>query len=249
MDIDQAWKDTCKVLLYSEVGELTDFERYLTRYAEPIFAKKSAISGQKVTVSRPDFSPSSKFISQDEAPEYDKKIRSLPLNINQIKDIDSILNAISENFYYAGNQITGNSAQVVESDNVIDSQVVHRSAQVWGCKFMAFCSMCRSSEFMFGVNWASTSKYLINCYETYQQTRCMETLNVWSSSDIYYSVGLEGCSDCLFSFNRKNSQRLIGNCAFDKAAFAEYKARLLGQMRDRLKSKREIPSIIDILGA
>jgi hypothetical protein len=249
MDINDAWKATCRIVLSGEIGDLARYEHYLTQYVEPLYEKKSSLSGQKVIVSRPDFAPSSKFISNDEMAAYDAKIRSLPLNISQIKDLDSLLEAVGENFYYSGNQITGNSSHVVESDNIIDSQVVYRSAQIWGGKYMAYCSMCRSDEYLFGVNWSGESEYLIKCCETYRQTRCMETLNIWSSSDIYYSVGLEGCSDCLFSFNRKHARNLIGNVQFDKPVYTEYKNRLLEQMRDRLQSKRALPSIIEILGA
>ncbi len=249
MNINEAWKSTCSILLGGEVGELEDYEKYLTNYVEPIYERKSLLSGKKVTVSLPSFSKSAKFISNEELEAYNKKISSFKLDLNQVKDIDSILDSISEHFCYSGNQITGNSQEIFDSDNVIDSQVVFKSSQIWGAKFMAYCSMCRSSEFMFGVNWASTSKYLINCYETYQETRCMETLNVWSSSDIYYSVGMEGCSDCIFSFNRKNSTRLIGNAQFSKEKYSDYKGRLLSQIRDELKSKKSLPSIIDILGA
>ncbi|MCL6089242.1 MAG: hypothetical protein M1530_03740 [Candidatus Marsarchaeota archaeon] len=249
MDINDAWKETCKVLLGDEIGDLERYEPYLTRYVEPLHEKKSALSGQKVIVSRPDFAPSSKFISNDEMGEYNKLLSSFKPDMNQIKDLDSLLASVSEHFYYSGNQITGNSGEVAESDNIIDSQVVFRSAQIWGCKYMAYCSMCRMAEYLFGVNWCSTSKYLIKACETYKQTRCMETLNVWSSSDIYYSVGMDGCSDCIFSFNRKHARNLIGNAQFDKAAYANYKNNLLSQMRDRLRSKRELPAIIDILGA
>jgi len=248
VDINDAWKDTCRVVLGGEIGELEQYEKYLTQYVEPIYEKKSEISGKKVIISRPDFCQNAKFISFDEQEEYNQQISSFKLDINQVKDIDSIAAAISTHFFYSGNQISGNSSEVNHSDNIIDSQVIYKSQQIWGCKYMAYCSMCRMAEYLFGINWCSTSKYMINCYETYKQSRCLETLNVWSSSDIYYSVGMEGCSDCIFSFNRKNSRNLIGNAKFEKEEYAKFKAALLEQMRSDLETKRTLPSIIDIIG-
>ncbi len=248
MDINQAWKETCKVLLGAQVGELEEFAPYLTKYVEPIFEKKSALSRQKVIVSRPDFASGSKFIANDEMEKYDASIRARSLDINKIKDIDSLMQAIGENFYYAGNQITGNSGEVSESDNIIDSQVVHRSAQVWGGKFIAYSSMSRFDEYIFGTNWSGQSRYCIRDYETYCQTRCMECLSVWTSSDCYFSAGLEGCANCFFSFNRKNSLNLIGNVQFSKTEYMERKNKLLADICSDLSRKKDFPALIEIMG-
>ena len=171
MDINDAWKTTCRIVLGAEIGELGEYENYLFKYLEPVLPKTSALSGRPVTISRPVFCPKAKFISNDEMPQYDAKIRSLPLNINQIKDLDSLLSAIGPHFHYSGNQATGHSSDVIESDSVIDSQVVYKSSEIWGGKFVAYSSMARLDECIFGVNWSGEAKYLISCYQTFRQQR------------------------------------------------------------------------------
>ena len=248
MDINQAWKETCQVVLGGEVGELGKFEHYLSRYVEPVYSKKSALSGRPVTISISNFGPRAKFISNDEQEEYEKLLRSVRLDVNAVKDLDSLAAALGEHLYYAGNQVTGNSSDVRESDNVIDSHHVWRSAEVWGGKYVARSSMARGDEYIFGVNWSGNASYCINCYETYKQSRCLETLSVWTSSDCYYSARLEGCADCLFSFNQKNKHHLIGNRPFSKEEYSKHKQKLLGDLRERLRSTHDAPSIINILG-
>ncbi len=249
MDIDMAWQETCKILLGCELGELSKFSPYLARYSEPVFEKKSALSGLPVALSRNVCAPGSKYISNDELPAYGRMTCGTLLDLNDIKDIDSLTRSIGEHFYYSGNQISGNSHAVISSDNIMDSQFISRSTTISGCKYVALSSLCLSSEYLFGVNWCGDSKFLIKCFDCYKQVRCMETLNVWSSSDVYFSAGLEDCTNCLFSFNHKHGRNLIGNRPFSNEEFAKFKGRLMEQVREEMKSKRKALSIIEILGA
>ncbi|PIT84953.1 hypothetical protein COU37_00315 [Candidatus Micrarchaeota archaeon CG10_big_fil_rev_8_21_14_0_10_45_29] len=248
MDINDAWKDTCKIVLGGEIGDLQKYEKYLQTYVEPIYEKNSSLSQKKVIISRPDFCKNAKFISFDEQEKYNKQISDIKLNLNQIKDIDSILSSISEQFYYAGNQITGNCSNIENSDNVMDSHYVINSIEIAGGKFIAYSSMARFDEYLFGVNWSGQAKYCIKCFETYKQSRCFETLSVWTSSDCYYSARLEGCGDCIFSFNQKHKNNLIGNLQFPKEEYAKRKKALLDQIRSTLESKKRIRSILEIMG-
>ncbi|MFH1306813.1 MAG: hypothetical protein ABIH83_04145, partial [Candidatus Micrarchaeota archaeon] len=63
MDINDAWKSTCKVVLGEEIGELQEYEKYLSKYVEPIYEKSSTLSGKKVIISRPSFCKNANFIS------------------------------------------------------------------------------------------------------------------------------------------------------------------------------------------
>ena len=247
MDINQAWKETCHIVLGDEIGELKQYEEYLFKYLEPVLPKTSAISGKPVNISRPSFCPKAKFISNDEMSQYDAKIRRMPLDINQIKDLDSILAAIGPQFYYAGNQVTGNSADVNGSDSIIDSQVVYKSSEIWGGKYVACSSMGRLDEFIFGVNWSGEAKYLISCYQTFRQQRCFQTNITFESSDCYYTSNLWGCTDCLFTFNQRNQRHLVGNLALPKDEYLKVKAQLLEQIRSELQNKKNIVSIFDLL--
>jgi hypothetical protein len=67
------------------------------------------------------------------------------------------------------------------------------------------------------------------------------------ASDSYYSASLEDCTNCLFTFNQRNKHYLIGNVPLAKDKYATLKAKLIGEIRDELKRKKSIPSVIQII--
>ncbi len=246
--LDKAWKSTCRVVLGEPIGDLNDYKDYLMKYVEPSFEKKSIISGKKVTVSSPKFCKTARFISNDERQKYIDSTKNMKLDINQIKDIDSLIDSLSEKFIYSGNQWIGKCSGVVESHKCIDSHQIYHCVDIYNCKHMVYSSMLRYCDYVFGSNWGSLSKFIISSFEIFNQTRCMETLDVWNSQDCYFCATLENCNDCLFSFNLKNKRNLIGNLEFPRDEYLKNKQKLLSDIRDRLVKDRKIPSIIDILG-
>ncbi len=248
MDINEAWKSTCKVLLGGEIGELDDYKNYLTKYTEKSFSGKSSISGKKVTVTLQNYSKGSKFISHEEMPEYEKIMAKTRLDLNTIKDIDSILSSLSEKFYYSGNQITGNCSNISESDMVSDSHYVYRSVEVYNSKYVGYSSMSRLDEYIFGTNWSGQSKFCIHTFENFCISRCFETLTAHLSQGCYFCAKVESCMDCMFSFNNKNKHYMIGNLELPKDDYLKKKAHLSEQLRDNLVRNKDAISIIDILG-
>ncbi len=246
MDVRDAWKSTCRVLLRGEVGELPDFEPYLMRYVEKVMPVKSALSGKTVTISSPEFSPGSKFISHDEMAEFDKRLRSMKLDINSIKDIDSAVSALGEHLYYCGDIITGNSSEVKTADSIANSVHVLHSNELYDCKFMAYSSVLRYCENGFGSSGGGESKFMIKCFEVFQQTRCMETFRAYTCNDCYYSSNLENCNDCMFSFNQRARRNLIGNRLFSPPEYQKLKSKLVDDIRQTLASKKSVPSIVDL---
>jgi hypothetical protein len=246
MDVRDAWKSTCRVLLQGEVGELSDFEPYLMRYVEDVIPAKSAMSGKTVTISSPEFAPGSKFISHGEMAEYNTRMRSLKLDINSIKDIDSAVAALGENLYYCGDIITGNSNNVETADSIANSVHILHSNELYDCKFMAYSSVLRYCENGFGSSGGGESKFMIKCFEVFQQTRCMETFRAYTSNDCYFSSNLENCNDCMFSFNQRARRNLIGNRPFAPPEYQKLKAKLVDDIRATLASKKSVPSIVDL---
>ncbi|VVB56900.1 Uncharacterised protein [uncultured archaeon] len=247
MDVQDAFKATCRVLLRGEVGELSDFEPYLMRYVEKVLPAKSALSGQPLSLSCTEFAPGSKFISHKEMEEYNKRLRSAKLDINSIKDVDSAVSALGEQLYYCGDIITGNSQEVRASDSIADSSHVLSCSEIYNCKFMAYSSILRYCENCFGTSSGGESKYMIQCYEVFQQTRCMETFRAYTSNDCYYSATLENCNDCIFSFNQRAKRNLIGNRPFSPPEFQKLKTKLVDDLRATLADRKALPSIIDLL--
>jgi hypothetical protein len=73
--------------------------------------------------------------------------------------------------------------------------------------------------------------------------RNFEVSKVDYSSDIYFSHGLSGCLDCMFSFNLKNKRHCIGNLPLPKEKYLSIKAKLLEDMGGELERKKRLPSL------
>ncbi|MFH1306048.1 MAG: hypothetical protein ABIH83_00120 [Candidatus Micrarchaeota archaeon] len=224
-NVNDAWKSTCKVLLGDSVGDMQDYITYLSEYIEPTCESTSALSSKKITVALPHYRKGAKFISNDEMGKYNEYLRKESLDINQIKDIDSLVDSIKEKFYYAGNQITGNSREVEDSDVCANSQHIYKSTEIFDSKYIAFSSLCRYGEYVFGSNWIGESKFLIKCHSTYRQIRCLETIKTMISSDCYYTANIEGCANCMFTFNQRNKRNLIGNLQLSQQDYLEKKTK------------------------
>ncbi len=249
--LEKAWEDVCRALLGDEIGGLEDFEKYLGRYAGGLSIKKSAISGKPVV-----FSPvkgmddNAKYISNDENAEYHEMDKGTRLDINQVKDIDSILAALREKFYYAGDVVLGNSSEIELSDKCIDSSFVYKSRTVHeGSRFVAFSNQTRHTEYAFGISQDVGSRFVIAGYYIYQLSRSMENLNTFDSADCYFTANLRSCSNCMFSFNLRNRHYGIGNLSLPKDKYLDLKDKLVGEIREMLKEKKTIPGIVDLIAA
>jgi hypothetical protein len=247
MDIESAWKSTCKVLLGEEIGEMKRYSGYLEKYVEPVVPKKSSLSGREVFFSTDDYLPDVSFISQEELGAYHGKFANFKVDINRMKDIDSILEAIGEVAYYCGDAVLGTSQNVQESNRIFNSVNVFRSQEIYDSKYVAFSSVARYSEFLFGSNGIGETKFGIRNYNTYQNTRCFESNVIYNSSDCYYVATVGNCSHCFFCFNLRNRSYSIGNVQLPKEKYFRLREGLLEQIRDELERKKDLPGIIGLL--
>jgi hypothetical protein len=245
-ELEAAWKSTTKVLLGTEIDDLMAYEDYLKRYTDPIEKRKSAISGREVMISSNRVPKTAPVIGHDEAVEYLKRT-STSFNINDIKDIDSLLSATKEKAYYSGNVLLGNS---------IDSKLCHRCVNLsysYACqdvrdgKYVAFTTSIRCPEYSFGCCFGGDVKFCIKILDPYMTTRCLELFHCNVATDCYYSASLEDSSNCMFSFNQKNKHYLIGNVQLPKDRYAQLKSKLTAEIADELRSKKKLPSIIDVI--
>jgi len=243
--LNKAWKSTCKILFGEEIGELKEYEEWLQRkYVEKLRVEVSAISGKKTTMICDEYCKGAKFVSFD---EIDFRRQFEPLNINEIKDIDSIVEALQERFYYSGNIILGNSRFVEGSTNITDCTYIYNTIMMDYSQYIAYSMYGRRSKFVFGVYGANDCSYLIKGYYTANSQRCFEYHWIRSSSDIFYSANLEGCSDCLFCFNLSGRRRHIGNLEMQKDTYLSLKKKLLSEIADELKRKKSVQSLIELI--
>jgi len=245
--VNRAFKSTCRILLGGEVGGMQEFEGYLSRHLEAGGSAISAISGKPVALSVPNFCKGARFISNDEREQYCGMLKATPLSINDVKDIDSILSALSEKLCYAGNIITGNSHYVDGSDMVSNSSFILNSSEIYDSKYVAYSDAMRYGEYVFGSNWIGETKFAIKTYETFRVARSMESLSISNSSDCFYTARVNGCTNCMFSFNQKNRKQLIGNLEFPRDEYNKLKAKLIDEIRETMSAKKAVPTIVDII--
>ncbi|MDD5336976.1 MAG: hypothetical protein PHS02_00665 [Candidatus ainarchaeum sp.] len=248
MDLDRAFRATCKVLFLEEVGALGQFTEYLSE-AEVGITGKSTFSGKALRLISPHFCKNARFF--DYGSEYAKLAGFTgSLGINDIKDMDSLVQAAHERLLYAGNKVLGESGEVTDSDNVFDSFFVDRCTMVRKGKFLSSCYLMNETEYAFGSASSGNSAYIMRCFYNNSLRRCFECSVVTSSSDCYFCYNLDGCSDCMFSFHLRSARNCIGNVKLEREKYLELKGKLVGEMADGLRKGKRLPfSIIDMLNS
>lgn len=246
--VGKAWESSCRAILGRSVGAMDRYAEYLERFVEPFRLEKSAVSGKTVAVTG-NYEKNAKFISGDEIGQYAEKISKKKLNINEIKDIDSIIDALSGQIYYSGNDVLGNSSNAYLSNRVVDSSFVYKAHDVFFSKYVAYTYLSKYSEYAFGSESVGFgTHFAIKCFETYEDSRLFECVRTYLSSDCIYTANLENCQNCLFSFNLRSKRRCIGNLELNEAEFSKIKAKLQEDICQNLESKRKAISIIEIIG-
>ncbi len=242
--LDKRWRNCCKVLFKADIGPLQEYLPWLEGLIESNTIRKSTVSGKEVAYAIKGYHPKSKWVSFD---EIDYGAKAEPLNIGDIKDLDSLISAVKERAYYAGNIILGNSGNVERSSSISDSFYMHNTSMLGDCKYCANCSRGRLCSDSFGTYGPGETEFCIRCTQTYRDKRCFEAWVTQNSSDCYYAYNINNCSECMFCFNVKNKRHAIGNLELEKGKYLEIKEKLVTEMADELKRKKKLPSLIDIV--
>jgi len=242
MDLNEAFKATSKVIFNEEIGELRDFEPYFEEMMFPYQMKRSSVSGKPVMFSNSLYPEGGKFISQDEI----GMLKSPPLSVNEIKDIDSLFAAASERAVFCGNKLFGRNTGVSDVDNCVDSSSIFHGHTLYNVKYGAYVSTLRESEYVFGVCGFPKTQFGMRMCDGVGANRCFETYYGTSLADMYYSFNCVGCSNCIFAFNLRSKRNVIGNLELPKDEFLRLKKKLVSEMADELRRKKRLFSVADI---
>ena len=242
--LDREWRTLCRMLLGGEIGGLDEYSEWLSGLNDPLFTRKSSLSGAQVVFSNGEYCASSSAVSMGEV-DFTRKFE--PLSINDMKDIDSLVGAVQERARYCGNIVIGNSKFVESSSEVSDSFYVYKSVRISGCKNVAYSQWMRLSEGIFGTNEGGETKHCLRCGIVYRNQRDFEAWICGNTSDSYYSYGLEDCRDCIFCFNLIGKSHCIGNVALARDKYADIKKKLLSELREKLAREKSLPSLIELV--
>ena len=180
-ELNKAWKATCRVLLRDEIGELKDYEEWLKEFYPNLLETKSHVSGKDVTLRSDLYCNTAKFISMDEMKEQSID----PLSINEIKDIDSIAEAVSERWEYTGNIILGRSTNIENCDMAMDSHYVMFGGMPTKDSYAFAAYDSYESKYLFGSGFHTNCEFLIKFSQGVNNKRCFETNFAFDSSDLY----------------------------------------------------------------
>ncbi len=243
--LSQEWKSMTKILFKRELkGELKDYEDWIREYVKPSGLRKSSISGKEVRVFPDDFAKTAKYISFDEINFFQK---FEPLDINEVKDIDTIINSIKERFYYTGNVVIGKSNYIESSTGVIDSFYVYDSWTVGYSRYVAYSAMIKSSEHIFGTLGDAESSYTLKNLDGHKNQRVFECYSSNVSSDLYYTSRLDNSTEAMFSFGLKGVHYVIGNIILEKSKYYSIKNALLEQIADELEKNHSVFSLLELV--
>lgn len=247
MDINDAWKSTCKSIFGKEIGELKKYEKYL-KEAVPGMEVESSFSGKKMFAAAEDYAKGSKFYDyQGETAEIEKL--NTPFDINEIKDIDSLIGQARERFVYSSNKVLGNSANVHNSDIVIDSMNVFDSNNIARCKNIKYGFWVRDSENIFGGASFGFGTNVVHSYYNKNLTRAFECTVSEYLSDSLFCYNTFNSSDCMFCFNLRNKHNMIANIQLAKEQYVGLKKGLMEQITDELEHKGRLGfSMLDLFG-
>ncbi|MCK4319874.1 hypothetical protein KAW38_04870 [Candidatus Micrarchaeota archaeon] len=240
--LNNVWKSTCRIIFGDEIGELKEYEKWLSEYREPFLKKKSAISGKDVYCSTPHYCEGAKFVSLDEV-DFNKKFE--PLSINEVKDIDSIVEGLQERFYYTGNVTLQNSKFVEGSSDIINSHFVLNSNFIADSQYIAYTSEIRFSKYLFGVSCCAYFNNVIRG-TGFNTSNSLESWLTWESNGCYYTINVRGCTDIMFSFGLTGKRNMIGNLQLSKEEYYKTKEKLLEQLRDELIKNKRLPGIFEL---
>ena len=236
--LEREWASTCRTVLGGEIGPMEEFSEWLSGLNDPLVMRQGAVMTSNNYCE-------GAMVQRMGRIDFMKKFE--PLSINEMKDIDSLLEAVAERAFFCGNIVIGNSKFVESSSEVSDSFYVYKSVRISGCKNVAHSQWMRLSENIFGTNEGGDTKFCLRCGIVYRNQRSFEIWICGNTSDSYYSYGLEDCSDCIFCFNLIGKSRSIGNLQLSGDKYAELKKKLLAELRSELVKNKALPSLIEIV--
>ena len=243
--LEKSWRATCRVLFGREIGPLGKYRDWLSVHLPKSARRESHLSGKEVILAMDAYPKSARFISESELVQN----RGYGLGINDIKDIDSVIEALAGKCEYAGNRFLGNSAHVEASDIVIDSQYVNNSTNIEESAYVDSSFMVRrGSKYAFGSGYFGQSEFIVRVVGTFNSKRCFESYFVPDSSDAYFCESCFGCRELLFCFGQRSASYRIGNLALPKEKYLQLKEKLLGEVASELEREGRFPTLLEIAG-
>lgn len=144
----------------------------------------------------------------------------------QLSSIEDILAAWSEtNYTTTDRQI--DSINVAESDSIMNSENIYRSALIRRCKNVLFSRGCIDSEYIVAGSESQTASFSIRVEDSQLVSN---SFNVVWSAKVSNSLFIQDCydvSDCMFCSHIAGKQYCIANIQFTKEEYERLKLEVI----------------------
>ncbi len=243
-EIEQAFKQTTKILLGRELGGVDNYGDWLSKHV-PIPSKgKSVVSGKEVWVQPPTCFLNKRF-DPDRIIDMDEigKVNSSHFNKTDLenKNVRDILEMIEPLVYYCGNLRYNTYNNLEKTSGAGEVANVYYSEDVWyGSKNVAFSNLVVVSENIFGSHMSHNSKFCINNYNSFRISRGFEIEGCTNCSDVFFCHNSEGLTNCMLCFNAKSLRYAICNTEVNKETYLKVKRMLLDYVNEKLEKEKAL---------
>lgn len=252
-EIEQGFRDTCRLVLGSEAGGLEELAQWLGMRVPLPYPAKSAVSGKEVWVVPPDiylkkYFKKSRIVSHEEMEKINKtKFRKKDL---EGADLAVMLSKIiSPVAYYIGNFRYGKWSNMEKVSGGGEGENAYYSDNAYfAVKNVAYSNYVLYSRHMFGCHNSPYCEFCIHTYNCTKVTNAFEADGCTNCHDIYFCHNCEGLSDCILCFNAKNLKYAVANIEVGKEEYERVKKMLLSDVVAGLKRKKAFPVDIYNLG-
>ncbi len=246
-EVEKAFQTTFRIIFGECNVKMDELKDYLLRDGYPLEKRKSSVSGKDVYLSEWRYCPGAKIISQDEE-NMGPGRKFAPLDMNEAKDIDSIIGAVQDRLYYEGSKKFGTTDFAEESDTVTSSFHVYNSHHLLNSRYAGYSSYLRDeSEYVFGSGYFLRTKYAIKVIAADKVTRSFETYISANCADAFYCYDCVGCNHVMFSFNLRTKNYAIGNLELPKDKYFAMRKKLVDESREYIEKHRDFPSMFESL--
>jgi hypothetical protein len=244
--VQTVFSETFKLVLGKEHGDMTQFERWLTRDIMRCEQAVSCASGQPITVwayANYMTFPKKRLLSLEESELLGERLAISKESALQIT-LGNAADEISPIAYFSPEWHVGEETNVIESPLNVRSSNIYKCVLAVESKNSALSYIPRNSENSFGSYLIRLSSFTIRCFQSAKLRRCFECDSCRDCSDLLFCHNCESCNDCMFCFNAKNLRYAIGNCEMPRDEYLKVKARILEEVNSELSSKKGLSTTI-----
>ena len=253
-EIEKAFSETASLIFGKPLsGSVCDYSEWLKRHIINVAETESVLGSGKTTVPNYEnyhaFDKSrNRFVNLSEASQLSEiqklgEIEAEKLDFSNVSGLLSGVAFLSAQFH------DGVFSNVTNCPIIINSANCYSILGCVNVKDSAFCTWPNGSDHVFGCAFTFNSSFNVNCYSSFNLTRCFEVDSSSNCSDSYFCHNCENVHDSMFCFNSKNLRYAIGNVVVGREQYQRAKSMLQSWLREGFETDKAVDSDIFNIGS